>query len=423
MIDTLAEAPRPQKRDFILREAARLFNEQGFHDTRLEDIAQKLGAKKTNISYYFKTKEKLLEENYHRACEFSEAELKLAANEKHGLDRAISFVRSHLYAHANAIAGESPPLALMADLASIDAPEFDTIHLRYKTCVEGLKQFLDEGVDDRSVGVRSTEAATFFAFNIMHWIPRWLSAVPEAHRDTGIEGFCDLLRFGLVRKRDRLMARPISRPNDSGPFHIFDRQARNELKKEAFLRTGIRHLNRTGFRNLSLDDLARELGVTRGAFYYQIADKDALLTESFDRTCEQIESALILGADGTDLSALDQLERAMRYLFEGHITELDPLLRPNLIHLLGVGPRAVVNARLRKIMAGIAELLAHGIVDGSVRPLNFEAAEYVVFGSVFAASRRRFAATQLEETWRPEDEPVTASAYYIEPLLYGLAAR
>ena len=419
----LSDTPRDQKRQVILAEAVKQFNEQGFHDTRLEDIAQRLGAKKTNISYYFKSKEKLLEENYLRACEFSEKELEVAAMRGNGLERAIGFIRSHMQAHANALAGKQAPLALMADLASVDAPEFQIVNARYSVCVEGLKKFLEEGVADGTVGVLSTEAATFFAFNVMHWSPRWLAMVPEQLRNEGLDGICDLLRHGIANDRKRPMALPISRSSTSDSFRIFDREARNELKKEAFLRTGIRHLNRFGYRNLSLDELASELGVTRGAFYYQISDKESLLLECFKRTCAQVEKALRLGADGVDLNALDILERAMRWLFEGHITELDPLLRPNLVPRLSVGPRAIVNARLRKITASIAELLAYGIVDNSLKPVEFEAAEYIVFGSVFAASRRRFVATQLEESWRPEDEPVTASACYIDPLLYGLAAR
>jgi len=421
--DKLASAPRQEKPELILNEAVLQFNENGFHDTRLEDIAQKLGAKKNNISYYFANKDLLLKANYERACEFAEREIKAAAQARNGLDRAVCFIRAHLQAHANALNGNGTPVALMADLASVHGEGFKAISMRYETCVAAFRHFLEEGIKDGSVGAKSTDAATFFAFNVMHWIPRWLALVPPNRIDEAIDNFCDLLRFGVATDRTRAFAVPIYRQSNMDAAHLFDRTARNKLKKEAFLRTGIRHLNRSGFRNLSLDQLANELGVTRGAFYYQIEDKDALLAECFERTCSLIETALELGTNAPGLSALDELERSLRFLFEGHITELDPLLRPNLSHLLGAGQRAVFNARLRKITASIAETLARGMVDGSVRPIELDAAETIVFGSVFAASRRRFAATQLEKSWQPDHEPVTASASYIEPLIFGLAAR
>ena len=48
------------KRDAVVRAAARAFNERGFHNTSLDDIAAALEVTKPTIYYYVPNKEQLL---------------------------------------------------------------------------------------------------------------------------------------------------------------------------------------------------------------------------------------------------------------------------------------------------------------------------------------------------------------------------
>jgi len=416
-------SPKRRKRDIILDEATLLFNDQGYHDTRLEDIAAKIGTGKTNISYHFKSKETILGEAYYLACEFSEAELTLAMKAPNGLERALAFIRAHLQAHANALTGLRPPLTLMNEFTAFQEPEQSTMSGRFEKHIHGFKNFLIEGLEDGSVDVASVEASTFFVFNVLHWIPRWLDAINERRHDEAIDGLIDLLRNGLATDKNRLSAIPLSRSNSGDYPAIFDKETRNRLKKEAFLRTGTRYLNTNGYRNLSLDDIAKDLGVTRGAFYYHIADKESLFVQCFERSCNLIEEAQIKASESEAPTALAELEQAIRWLFENHVTNLDPLLRMNLIHALPPATKAAIRARLRRLQATFAELVARGMLDNSVNPIEVEACEHIILGAIFAGSGNRFTATSLNETWHVIDEPIAASALYFEPLLTGLSAK
>jgi len=411
------------KRDKFIIEATQQFNTQGYYDTRLEDIAEKLGVCKTSLSYHFKSKEGLLAAAYSNSCDFSEEQLKVAATARTGLDRALAYIESHLRAHANALCGLQSPLALLNDLSGLVDTDHEVILIRYQSQIHSFKHFLCDGIRDGSVSISSVDAATFFAFNVLNWSPNWLETVPEHRRNDAIESYCDILRNGLCTSKDRPKTIPISRSSFGADVAIFDRGARNNLKREAFLRTGIRYLNQNGYRKLSLDDIAAELGVTRGAFYYQIADKDTFLFESFDRTCNLIEEALELSLKRGDTPALVELEQSVRWLFEGHLTGHDPLLKLNLIDLLGDAQRISINTRLRKLRALYAELIARGMMDGSIRTVDIEAAEYIIFGAIFLASGRRLATTTLAETWSPQMEPVSASAAYFEPLIEGFSGK
>jgi AcrR family transcriptional regulator len=202
---------------------------------------------------------------------------------------------------------------------------------------------------------------------------------------------------------------------------VFDRDIRNRMKREAFLRSGTRALNERGFRNLSLNEVAAELGVTRGAFYYHIADKDALLIGCFERTCSLIETAQQL-AQTSQADGLGILERCLRWIFERQISNLDPLIRLSMLAALPKTSRFLVEAKLKKLRAEFSSMLAMGMIDNSIRPLDLEAAEHLLIGSVLSSNHSRLGLIQASGTPGTPGENVTSHDYF-EILMHGLAGR
>lgn len=54
------EQERQAKRDAVLLAAVKIFNEQGFHSTSLDDVAKSLGISKPTIYHYLGNKEQVL---------------------------------------------------------------------------------------------------------------------------------------------------------------------------------------------------------------------------------------------------------------------------------------------------------------------------------------------------------------------------
>ncbi len=410
-----------KKRDQIISQAVRLFNESGYHDTRLQDIADELGKVKTSISYHFHSKEALLEEVLTRSLAFTDRELDSAEQKSNGLERVLFLIRDRAAQHANALAGSAPPLMLLSDLETISDISSPALREKLDHHIQRVCGFITEGCKDGSIDVLSPEAATFFVMNILHWLPGWLANIPNARHSSSIDGLCDLLRNGIAQSPNRPPQRLILRSQSDEYPAIFDRTVRNKLKRDAFLRTGTRFLNRQGYRNLSLNDVAKELGVTRGAFYYYIADKDALIESCFERTCETIENAIETGKQNNPTDSLGVIEHVLYLLFEGYITGLNPLTRLNLLNSVAPMKRIAIEAKLKRIRASFGEIIADAIVDKSARPLDLDALENLLMGSIFAASQWRLSATPLTQSWKPSHEPLAASTAYFQPLLTGLA--
>ncbi len=70
------EGSADQRRDAMLRAAAELIAERGFADTRIADVAKRVGASPALVIYYFGTKDRLLTE----ALRFSEQSFYAAAD-------------------------------------------------------------------------------------------------------------------------------------------------------------------------------------------------------------------------------------------------------------------------------------------------------------------------------------------------------
>ncbi len=413
----------PQKREEILSRAVHLFNDRGYHDTRLEDIANELGKVKTSISYHFRSKEALYKEAFSLSCAFTAKELDIAAQQNSGLDCILFLVRQRAELHAKALSGLIPPMSLLSNIEVITDMSAPALKVQFEAQVKRVNGFIHKGINDGSVDVRSPAAATFFLMNILHWLPGWLANIPNAKHMSCIDGLCDVMRNGIALDSKRPPGRSILRSQSQEYPDIFDRTVRNQLKRDAFMRTGIRFLNQRGFRKLSLNEVASELGVTRGAFYYYIADKDALIESCFERSCQTIETALETSKRASHNDNLEVIEQTLRVLFEGHITDLNPLMRMNLLSAVEPVKRMTIEAKLKRLGASFSEIIAEAMLEKSARAIDVDAFENLLMGSILSASQWRLAATPLQASWKPETEPVAASAAYFQPLFTGFARQ
>lgn len=126
--------------------------------------------------------------------------------------------------------------------------------------------------------------------------------------------------------------------------------------------------------------------------------------------------ASYLAADG---DAMTRLHLFLTSLFQGHLTDLNPLLRMSLFSSLGPKEKPIALARLKRVTAGMSELIARGMSDGSIRPMDMDALEHLICGAIFGATRQRMAAFGMEADLEPS---MISGPLYFQPLFFGLSA-
>jgi AcrR family transcriptional regulator len=192
----------------------------------------------------------------------------------------------------------------------------------------------------------------------------------------------------------------------------FDRERQNLLKRNAFLRTGAMMFNERGYRGTSLDEVARQLDVTKGAFYYHIENKEDLLYQCFLRMLqlerETIDKAFKMGSSGAE-----KIEYVLRHLFNIQHSEEGPLIGYRSLLSLNEDRRREILLETQKLSDDLGVLISNGIDDGSIRKVSPEIIENAIAGTVDAAP-------DIASKMRIEDIEAT-SADYLQLIFNGIA--
>jgi AcrR family transcriptional regulator len=143
------------------------------------------------------------------------------------------------------------------------------------------------------------------------------------------------------------------------------RRGRPGHDRESLLRIAVGLFNERGFDGTSMDDLARELGVTKAAIYHHVSGKQELLRMAVDRALDGL-FALVDELDAVPGRAVDRLEHLVR----GSVTVLVDRL-PYVTLLLRVRGNTPVERdaleRRREFDRIVAGLVAEAVADGDLR--------------------------------------------------------
>jgi AcrR family transcriptional regulator len=374
---------REQKRRAILAEAARLFNIHGARATRLTDVARSLDLNKASLYYYVKSKDDLIFQTYQASCDAIEAMLERADTlGKSGAEKLAWFIRTYFEAWQAILLGERPQFAILTEIRALKDAHRNQVARRYSELYGRIKSFIHEGVEDASLRPYQETDATLALFGMVQLTVLWLPAVDPAETGQAAQEFTDIVLGGIAA--DRSVA---WRNVPAGTAALRGEQPENKLasRREAFCRVGSAFFNRKGFAGTSLDDIANELELTKGAFYYNVKDKDDLLHQCFERSLARItatqERAMASGGNG-----VEELQRCVMQLFKVQTGPAGPLIRFNLIPSLSAQHKTATLAEIERVSDRFGSMIEKGIVDGSIRPVNPYIAEQMLMSAVDLAA-------------------------------------
>jgi AcrR family transcriptional regulator len=161
---------REIKRDAVLRAAAQAFNENGFHKTSLDDVAERLNITKPTIYYYVKNKDQILFECVRIGLEMLEdASVQIEGTNQTGLSKLIALWRVYVqivtedFGRCLILVGEDPlPSSTRKELRALKG----RIDSRFRSVIA-------EGIEDGSIRPCDPKMAAFAAAGALSWIARW----------------------------------------------------------------------------------------------------------------------------------------------------------------------------------------------------------------------------------------------------------
>jgi AcrR family transcriptional regulator len=185
------------KRRLLLREAAAAFNERGFHNVSLDEVAARLGISKTVCYYYFRDKNHLLLSCIEIGFELAENALKLAeATQGQGLDKVVELTRRYV----EGLTSELGACAVVADVNSLQESDLKAVRLRQRAFGRRLEKLVQLGMSDGSIVAGDSRASASWIVSGPLMIPR-LSGLWQKSETSGLaEKYAELARRSLSNR-------------------------------------------------------------------------------------------------------------------------------------------------------------------------------------------------------------------------------
>lgn len=198
------EKEREIKREAVLRTAAQMFNEKGFHATSLDDVAERLQITKPTLYYYIKSKDDILFECVRKGLEMLQSAIK-AVGQSGGSaeDKLVAAIRQ--YAEIVTMDFGMCVIRVGEDPLPLDSRK----RLRHmKGAIDQeFRELIRQGIEEGSITPCDPKMAAFTIAGAVSWIGRWYRPDgPQTPQDIATQ-FIELLMAGL-RAPEKRSAKP-----------------------------------------------------------------------------------------------------------------------------------------------------------------------------------------------------------------------
>ena len=161
---------RAMKRDAVIRAAARLFRERGYHRTSLDDLALALNVTKPTLYRYVENKEEILFECFRLGVERILAALHLPPPEA---TTARERLRALVLGYVGAITSEFGWCMVRAEDQDL-GPEMSQAIKAAKTEIDrGIRGLVRDGIDEGTFRDHDPKMVAFALAGALNWITHW----------------------------------------------------------------------------------------------------------------------------------------------------------------------------------------------------------------------------------------------------------
>ncbi|MGD9046784.1 MAG: TetR/AcrR family transcriptional regulator [Anaerolineae bacterium] len=188
---------KAEREDQLLETATRLFKEQGYHNTSMQDLADALGMQKGSLYYYIESKEELLRRLLERATSFLTSQINeiyasdLPPPEK--LRWALEHHAAMMMDHLDLVAVY---LQEYRNLPPERLEEALTVRKHYE---QVLMQIIRDGITAGDFRPTNVRMAVFGFLGMVNWTHQWFSPDGPFTSQEIAATLSDLALHGLVQ--------------------------------------------------------------------------------------------------------------------------------------------------------------------------------------------------------------------------------
>lgn len=163
--------PYQAKRRMLLETAARAFNERGFYQTSLDDIAAELNVTKAALYYYFKSKDEILYECHSLAIQ-SITDTPLGEIDDDGLS-GLGKIERLVRRYVAMIVKSFGRCLVLVGTQPLEPENAGKCRAGRRGINDLFVEVIREGIADGSIAPCDPKLAAYFLFGTLNWIAQW----------------------------------------------------------------------------------------------------------------------------------------------------------------------------------------------------------------------------------------------------------
>lgn len=161
---------RSVKREAVIRAAARLFRERGYHRTSLDDLATALNVTKPTLYRYVENKEEILFECFRLGVEQILAALR---HPPPGAHTARERLEALVLGYVGAITSEFGWCMVRAEDQDLGPVMSQAIKQAKSEIDQGIRRLVREGVEEGAFRTHDPKMVAFALAGALNWITHW----------------------------------------------------------------------------------------------------------------------------------------------------------------------------------------------------------------------------------------------------------
>ena len=189
---------RERRRQAIIREAARAFNREGFHNTSMDQLAAALNTSKPTLYQFFKNKQNLLYACHQHAMDHGEAALALAHRDgRNGRDKVAIFCRRYMHG----VMDDFGSCSVLSDVDALLGKDRTAAIQRRARISAATRALIEDGIGDGSLRPADSKLGSLFVLSVVNWILVWYRPDGDKTREEIIETFIEMIENGLTPRQ------------------------------------------------------------------------------------------------------------------------------------------------------------------------------------------------------------------------------
>lgn len=189
---------RANRREEIIRTAARLFAEKGYHGVSLDEVAENMNITKPALYQYIRNKEEILQEICQACLVTGFDHWKLVnKSELTPRDKLRLFIEGVVMGVAE---GRDMMAVLFGDSNALSPEVRNEVRMQQKAHDKELEALLQEGIDAGQFKIADKKIAVFTIFGACMWIYQWYRQDSRLSPQSIADGIIKLLEGGYLRE-------------------------------------------------------------------------------------------------------------------------------------------------------------------------------------------------------------------------------